>query len=195
MEEKNSHMKTKGNFGSDRHVYYLECGDDYMCTYISQITILCMLIICSHFNTSWSEVKSLSRVRLFETPWIIAPQAPRSMGFFRQEYWSGLPFPFPGDLPDPGIEPRSPALQADAQVSRIAGRRFNLWATREATKLEGKVFFLGQQRLFQKQCITFFCSLTLQSDTVSYTSQTAIQEIIKFIQKYKCKEHTSFASD
>ena len=59
-------------------------------------------------------MKSLSRVRLFATPWTVAHQAPPSMGFSRQEYWSGLPFPSPGDLPDPGIEPRSPALQADA---------------------------------------------------------------------------------
>ena len=56
--------------------------------------------------------KSLSRVRLFVTPWTIAYQAPLSMGFPRQECWSGLPFPSPGDLPDPGIEPGSPALQA-----------------------------------------------------------------------------------
>ena len=48
-----------------------------------------------------------------EIPWTIACQAPLSMGFSRQEYWSGLPFPSPGDLPDPGIEARSPALQAD----------------------------------------------------------------------------------
>ena len=59
------------------------------------------------------KVKSLSRVRLFTTPWTVAYQAPRSMGFSRQEYWSGLPFPSPGDLPNPGIEPGSPALQAD----------------------------------------------------------------------------------
>ena len=51
------------------------------------------------------------------TPWTIAHQAPPSMGLSRQEYWSGLPFPSPGDLPDPGIEPRSPALQADALPS------------------------------------------------------------------------------
>ena len=60
------------------------------------------------------KVKSLSRVRLFVTPWTAASQAPPSMGFSRQEYWSGLPFPSPGDLPDSGIEPRSPTLQADA---------------------------------------------------------------------------------
>ena len=63
---------------------------------------------------SESEVKSLSRVRLFATPWTAAQQAPLSVGFSRQGYWSGLPFPSPGDLANPGIEPRSPALQADA---------------------------------------------------------------------------------
>ena len=52
----------------------------------------------------------LSRVRLFEIPLTVVYQASPSMGFSRQEYWSGLPFPSPGDLPDPGIKPRSPAL-------------------------------------------------------------------------------------
>ena len=55
-------------------------------------------------------VESLSRVRFFVTPWTVAYQAPLPMGFSKQEYWSGLPFPSPGDLPDPGIEPGSPAL-------------------------------------------------------------------------------------
>ena len=59
-------------------------------------------------------VKSLSRVRLFATLWTIARQAPLSMGFSRQEYWNGLPFPPPGDLPHPGIKPTSPALQVDS---------------------------------------------------------------------------------
>ena len=56
------------------------------------------------------KVKSLSRVRLFVTPWTVAYQAPPSMGFYMQEYWTGLPFPSPGNLPNPGIEPRSPTL-------------------------------------------------------------------------------------
>ena len=64
-----------------------------------------------------SKVKSLSRVQLFLTPWTVAYQAPLSMGFSRREYWSGLPFPSPGDLPNPGVEPGSPALQADALPS------------------------------------------------------------------------------
>ena len=62
------------------------------------------------------KVKSLSRVRRFATPWTVAYQASLSVGFSRQEYWSGLLFPSPGDLPDPGIEPRSPALEADAGI-------------------------------------------------------------------------------
>ena len=62
------------------------------------------------------KVKSLSRVQLFATPWTVTYQAPRSMGFSRQ-YWSGLPFPSPGDLPNPGTEPGSPALQTAALLS------------------------------------------------------------------------------
>ena len=62
-------------------------------------------------------MKSLSHVRLFATPWTIAYQAPLSMGFSRQEYWSGLPFPSPGDLPAPEIKPESPSFQADALTS------------------------------------------------------------------------------
>ena len=56
----------------------------------------------------------LRRVQLFVTPWTIAHQAPLSMEFSRQGYWNGLPFPSPGDLPDPGIKPGSPALQGDS---------------------------------------------------------------------------------
>ena len=68
-----------------------------------------------------SEVKSLSRVRLFATPWTVAYQAPKSMEFSRQEYWSRLPFPSPGDLPNPGVEPGSPTLQADTLSSEPPG--------------------------------------------------------------------------
>ena len=67
-------------------------------------------------------MKSLSRVRLFETPWTVAHQSPLSMGFSRQEYWSGLPFLSPGDLPDAGIEPGSPALQADSLMTKLQGK-------------------------------------------------------------------------
>ena len=67
-------------------------------------------------------MKLLSHVQLFATPWNIAHQAPPSMEFSRQEYWSGLPFPSPGDLPDPGIEPESPASHADALPSEPPGK-------------------------------------------------------------------------
>ena len=65
---------------------------------------------------------SLSRARLFVTPWTVVYKAPLSVEFSRQEYWSGLPFPSPGDLPDPGIKPRSPTLQADALPSEPPGK-------------------------------------------------------------------------
>ena len=64
------------------------------------------------------KVKLLS-VRLLATPWATAYQAPQSMGFSRPEYWSGLPFPSAGDLPDPGIEPTSLALQSDSLPTEL----------------------------------------------------------------------------
>ena len=60
------------------------------------------------------------------TPWTAAHQAPQSMGFSRLEYWSGLPFPSPGDLPDPRIEPGSPALEADALTSEPPGKQISI---------------------------------------------------------------------
>ena len=70
-------------------------------------------------NTSLYFVCLVTKLHLtfFATSWTVASQAPLSMGFPRQEYWSGLSFPSPGDLPNPGIEPRSPALEADALTS------------------------------------------------------------------------------
>ena len=68
------------------------------------------------------KVKLLSSVRLFATPWTVTYKAPLSMRFSRQEDWSGLPFPSLGDLPDSGIEPRSPTLYADALPSAPPGK-------------------------------------------------------------------------
>ena len=79
------------------------------------------------FSRLWKKrkkVKLLISVRLFATPWTVAYQAPPSMGFSRQEYWSGLPFPSPGDLPNTGIEPWSPTLQADSLPSEPPGKPF-----------------------------------------------------------------------
>ena len=61
-------------------------------------------------------MKLLSRVRLFAIPWTVVYQVSLSMGFSRQEYWRGLPLPSPGDLPDPGIKPGSPTLEADILI-------------------------------------------------------------------------------
>ena len=80
-----------------------------------------MLRFSLKYNTN-----SLSRVRLFATPWTVDYQAPRSMGFSRPEYWCGLPFPSPGDLSDPVIEHRSPALEADALPSEPPGKSVRL---------------------------------------------------------------------
>ena len=68
-------------------------------------------------------MKSLSRVRLFGTPWTVAHQAAPSMGFSSQEYWSGLPFLSLGNLPEPVIEPGSPALQVEALTSEPPGNK------------------------------------------------------------------------
>ena len=75
------------------------------------------------------KVKLLSHVRLSATPWTVAYQASRSMGFSRQEYWSGLQFPSPGDLSDAGIEPKSPTLEADALTSEPPGKPSSIGGT------------------------------------------------------------------
>ena len=85
-------------------------------------------MIPSPWKTSWSILLrkqrnwKWSRARLFVTTWTVADQAPPSMGFSRQEYCNGLPFSSPGDLPNPGIKPKSPALQADALPSEPPGK-------------------------------------------------------------------------
>ena len=95
-------------------------------------------------------VKLLSHVWLFATPWTVAHQAPASMGFSRQEYWSGLPFPSPGDLPDLGIEPRSPALRADALPSEPPGNlvydKRIIWLKAHLDKEQSKTFGEASQR-------------------------------------------------
>ena len=77
--------------------------------------------------SSLTKVKLLSRVQLFGIPWTVAYQAPLSMGFSRQGYWSGLSFPSPGDLTNPGIEPGSPTLQPDALPSEPPGKLWQKW--------------------------------------------------------------------
>ena len=81
----------------------------------------CFMVQLSHPYMK-VKVELLSRVQLLATPWSVARQAPLSMGSSGQEHWSGLPFPSPGDLPNPGIEPWSPALQADSLPSELPGK-------------------------------------------------------------------------
>ena len=78
-------------------------------------------VIRVKFNEIMYVSLSLSHVQLFATPCTVAHQAPLSMGFSRQEYWSGLSFPSPGDLPDPGTEPGSPSLKANSLPSKPPG--------------------------------------------------------------------------
>ena len=113
-------------------------------------------------QTLVSEVKSLSPVRLFATLWTVAHQAPPSMGFSRQEYWSGLPFPSPGDLPDPEVELRSPALQADALTSEPPGKQ-NL---------------SKEERIPQHSHTTFIKSLIYQSSTMNYWGDSSLLNVL-----------------
>ena len=94
------------------------------CCFVSLITLptRVRLIKAMIFPVVMYGCEKESEVWLFATSWTVAYQAPPSMGFSRQEFWSGLPFPSPGDLPNPGIEPRSPALQADALLSEPPGK-------------------------------------------------------------------------
>ena len=84
---------------------------------IKKWTLGCFTELCT--------LSCFSHVWLSVTLWTVACQAPMSTGFSRQEYWSGLSFPSPGDLPDPGIEPHSPALQADSSLSEPPGKPKN----------------------------------------------------------------------
>ena len=109
-------------------------------------------------------MKPLSCVQLFVTPWTAAYQRSLSMGFSRQEYWSGLPFPSPGDLPDPRIEPRSPALQADTLTSELPGKLSGHQAVLDAlvsqvvkrlpATQETRVRSLGREEPLEKEMAT-----------------------------------------
>ena len=116
---------------------------------------------CPKWN---GEVQSLSRVQLSATPWTVAHQAPLSMGFCRQEYWSGSPFPSSGDLPDPGIEPRSPTLQADALTSEPPGK-------------------LSTILYYPKQSLQIWCNLYQTTNSIFHRIRTITFAICKETQK------------
>ena len=96
--------------------YFLCSNIDFviLCLYYLRFYFVQIKLLTSFVDLFLLEVKSLSCVQLFVTPWTVAYLAPPSMGFSRQGYWSGVPFPSPEYPPNPGIEPGSPALQAEA---------------------------------------------------------------------------------
>ena len=97
-----------------------------------------------------------------ETPWTVACQAPLSMGFSRQEYWSGLPFPSPGDLPDPGIEPGSPALQADSLPTNLWGKPSDSMETSKQILLLKTYFHSQNDRYFYAVRVFFISFLIIR---------------------------------
>ena len=131
-------------------------------------------------------VRSLSLVRLFAILWSIVHQAPLSVGFSRQEYWSGLPFPSPGVLPNPGIEPRSPALQADALTSEPPGillkivsyykylfTHIFIWAFRGQCKFPHFPHFLDFQMYFRSILYRYLSFLFMFEDAKVEFKMTA----------------------
>ena len=121
-------------------------------------------VAISFFNVwKWKvKVKSLSCVWLLAIPWTAAYQAPPSMGFSRQEYWSVLPFPSPGDLPNPGIEPGSPALQADALPSEPPGKP--KWSKREIKFLRENKKWMKPKAWGEMFRCAFLCQKGKESD-------------------------------
>ena len=97
--------------------------------------------------------KSLSRVQLFETPWTVACQAPPSMEFSRQGYWSRLPFPSPGDLPDPGIEPGSSTLHQTHLLATMEGSYLLFYPKKELRKM--LLEMLGLSTFYPHGILTF----------------------------------------
>ena len=109
-------MESRKTFVSNKHQQWLST--------IATVSYSSRSILYIESQSCKTILKSLSHVWLSVTPWTAACRATLSIGFPRQGYWNGLTSPSPGDLPDPGIEPRSPTLQA--------GRHFTIWTTREA---------------------------------------------------------------
>ena len=113
------HMSTKMKL----KILVVECKESSQreIPYINVCVCVCVCVCINIHKSLWV----LSSVQLFVNPWtVVAHQAPLSMEFSRQEYWSVLPFPSPGDLPNPGIESRSPALQADSLPSEQPGKPY-----------------------------------------------------------------------
>ena len=148
---------------------YLLDPESFLCHFLTPLSFPLSPSLGYHWSDLcncrlFAKVMLLSRVRLSATPWTIAHQAPLSMGFSRQEYWSVLPFPSPGDLPDLRIEPRSPTLQADALTSEPP----------EKPKIIQDVFFLGS------------CSFSLSAIILRFIHVSGINVLLLF----NAKQHS-----
>ena len=109
--------------------------------------LICQLVCHLNFHLilmkiTFCHVLSHSHAQLFETPWTVAHQSPLSIEFSRQEYQSGLPFPSLGDLPDPGIETASPALQVDSLLTEASGKPQHFATCRIFLQAPHRVFSL-----------------------------------------------------
>ena len=106
------------------------------------------------------------RIRLFVTPWIVAVQAPLSMEFSRQKYWSGLLFPSPGDLPTPGPKPRFPVLQADSLPSESPGKH------------DHDYLFRRKKKKTLQLCVVKFCDQELTNTKNSKKKKSLIDCLV-----------------
>ena len=127
---------------------------------------------CNAGSTLKMKVKSFSRIWLSATQWTVAHQAPMSMGFSRQEYWTGLPFPSSGGLPNPGIQVGSPTLRADSLL---------FWVTRESWH-----YVLGNTLGWPKSLFRFF------SSHITFYGKIWKNFWTKYIYIYICKAHKLF---
>ena len=127
--------------------------------------------------SKWVKVQSLSRVWLLVTPWTVAYQASLSMGFSRQEYWSGLTFPSPGDLPHPGVEPWSPAMQADVYPLSHQGNPVWWYSS-------GFSFFLPLLFQYDFSVLSLKTYLHLSPNTIVLVPQLICIEKIKQISQH-----------
>ena len=129
--------------------------------------------VISQHSSSHKHLKSLNHIPLFATPWTAAYQVPPSIGFSRQEHWSGLPFPSSGDLPNPGIEPRSPALQVDTLPSELQLAHKHL--STQSTRLnQWWVFMLQIKRLAGDELPKLPCQQE-RAATLSYDLYPSLQ--------------------
>ena len=117
------------------------------------------------------------------TPWTVAYQAPQSMGFSRQESWSGLPFPSPGDLPHPGIKPRSPTLQADSSPSEPPG---NDTSDRHWLVLKADVYLIGTQLDFNIRLYDLGRLQITWNTVISYINKLKAQASLENVSVLKC---------